>query len=352
MSALQETLKQIVPPDEGFRSQARTRIEGLAMPPWALGRLLDLAVDLAGMTRSLQPPLARRVCVVMGADHGIVAEGVTNYPQEVTKSILLTAVRGGAGISVLARQAHCDVLVVDLGIVGDLSRLNAKNFRHCPVARGSANFARGPAMTPAQAMKSLETGIGLARALGAANDVFVTGEMGIGNTTPATAIVCALTGCTAAEATGRGTGLDDTQLKHKTEVIQRALELNRPNPKDGLDVLAKVGGFEIGGLAGLILGAAAQRKPVVVDGFISTAAALIAQALCPAATGYMIAAHQSAETGHKVMLKHLDKQALLDLNLRLGEGTGAVLALHLLDGAVAVLTKMFTLQEALALKEA
>jgi nicotinate-nucleotide--dimethylbenzimidazole phosphoribosyltransferase len=350
MNLLDDVIAQIAPPDPEFRAQARTRLETLAMPPWALGRVLDLGVDLVGMTRALPPPVSRRLVVVMAGDHGVTVEGVTNFPAEVTRAIVLTAVRGGAGINVLARQTRCDVLVVDLGVAGGLGHLTAPNFLARPVAPGTQNLARGPAMTAAQARQSLETGIRLAQEQGRHYDVFATGEMGIGNTTPAAAIAAAITGRPAAAVTGRGTGLTDAQLAHKTEVVARALAVNRPDARDGLDVLAKVGGFEIGGLAGLILGAAAQRRPVVVDGFIATAAALIAHVLCPAAGGYLIAAHRSAEGGHRVMLEHLGKSALLDLDLRLGEGTGAALAMPLLDGAAAILTEMFTLDQALKLK--
>ncbi len=350
MSLLESTLASIEGADAEYREQAAARLESLAMPHWALGGLLDLAVDLAGITRSMNPPVDRRLAVVMCGDHGVVAEGVTSYPSDVTRAILLTAVHGGAGVSVLARQADCDVVVVDMGIASDTGSIVADNFLSRPVGPGTENLAAGPAMTPEQAQQAVETGINIACTRGGSSDVLVTGEMGIGNTTPATAILCTLTGKKPKTVTGRGAGLDDAKLKTKIRIIEKALKTNKPDKTDGLDVLAKVGGFEIGGLAGVILGAAAMRRPVVVDGFISTAAAMIAHALCPAAADYMISGHAGAEPGHQAMLEHLGKQPLLDLGLRLGEGSGAVLALPLLNSATAVLREMYTLQEAMALK--
>ena len=317
------------------------------MPYWALGRLLDLAEDLAGITRSLRPPIARKAIFTMAGDHGVVAEGVSKYPQEVTPQMVANFVAGGAGINALARQVGATVTVVDMGIAGDVSDLAAAGkIVSRPVAPGTANMARGPAMTRAQAQQSIQTGIALARELGERIDVFGTGDMGIANTTPSAAILACLTASPVEDVTGRGTGIGDQQLLHKIDVIFRSLAINKPRPADALDVLAKVGGFEIGGIAGLILGAAAQHKPVVIDGFISTAGAMIAHLLSPACTDYMIAAHRSQELGHRFMHKHLGKLPLLDLNLRLGEGTGAALAMHLVDAAVAVLTEVATFEEA------
>jgi nicotinate-nucleotide--dimethylbenzimidazole phosphoribosyltransferase len=234
-----------------------------------------------------------------------------------------------------------------MGVAGDLSALaNAKKILGRKVAPGTANLARGPAMTRQQAVAALETGIDIANSLAPSTDIFGTGEMGIGNTTPSTAIVACITGTAVAEVTGRGTGIDDGSLKNKILVVERALLVNKPNPADGLDVLQKIGGFEIGGLAGLILGAAALKKPVIIDGFISTAAALIAHTLCPTAGEYMIAGHRSVEQGHRCMHNHLCKEPLLDLNLRLGEGTGATLAMNLVEAAARILTEVATFEEA------
>ncbi len=342
---LERTVGRITPQDKSLRQQATARIEQLTMPHWALGRLLDLAVDLAGMTRQMHPPVQRKAIVTMAGDHGVAAAGVSKYPQAVTVQMVHNFVHGGAGINAVARCCGARVVVVDMGVAGDLSALGER-IVHRRVAAGTANLVDGPAMSPAQALQSLTNGISLAEELAADCDVIGTGDMGIGNTTASAAIGAVLTGRPVTDLTGRGTGLDDAQLAHKIQVIQQALRINQPDRRDGLDVLAKVGGFEIGGLAGLILGAAANRKPVLVDGLISTAGALLAQALCPQCTDYMIASHCGAEPGHRVMLEHLGKKPLLDLGLRLGEGTGSALAMPLVDAAVAVLTQVATFAEA------
>lgn len=344
---LQETVSKIEPQDPAWREKAKNRLDQLTMPHWALGRLMDLAMDLAGMTRSMRPPVSRKAVVAMAGDHGVAAEGVSKYPQEVTGQMVRNFVAGGAGINALARRAGAGVFVVDMGVAADLSDLAAAGqILSRRVATGTANLAAGPAMSRQQAVQAVEAGIGVACELGGRVDVFGTGDMGIANTTPSTAILACLGGSAVEDVTGRGTGIDDAQLKLKIDVVRRGLAVNRPDPHDALDVLSKVGGFEIAGLAGLILGAAAQKKPVVVDGFISTAAALVAHLLCPACGDYMIAAHRSMELGHRFMHEHLGKLPLLDLNLRLGEGTGAALAMHLVDAAVAVLTEVATFEEA------
>ena len=345
MSLLDETLASIAPVDSSAKAAARTRLEQLCMPFWALGRLLDLAEDLAAMTGSARPAVQRKTIVVMAADHGVVAEGVSAYPQEVTTQMVANFVAGGASINALARLVGAQVTVVDMGVAGDLSFLGATVLDR-KVGPGTRNMARGPAMSRDEAISAVEAGIGVARSLGASTDVFGTGEMGIGNTTASSAIVAAVSGATPEEVTGRGTGIDDEQLRHKAEIVRQALEANRPDPADGLDLLAKVGGFEIGGIAGLILAAAAMRKPVLVDGFISTAGALVAQALSPLCAQYMIAAHRSVERGHRIALEQLGKKPLLDMDLRLGEGTGAALAMNLVEAAVRVLTEVATFEEA------
>jgi len=347
MSLLEDTIQRISPQDPSWRAKARARLEQLTMPYWALGRLMDLAEDLAGMTRSLRPPVARKAIVTMAGDHGVVAEGVSKYPQVVTQQMVFNFVGGGAGINALAGQVGARVLVVDMGVAADLGELaRSGKIVSKRVAPGTQNIARGPAMSREQAVRAIEAGIEVVRELGDSVDILGSGEMGIGNTTPSSAIVAAITGCSAAEATGRGTGIEDDQLEHKIRVVQKALDVNRPDRADGLDVLMKVGGFEIGGIAGLILGAAAARKPVLIDGFISTAGALIAHALSPVAADYTIAAHRSAERGHILALLHLEKQPLLDLGMRLGEGTGAAVAMNLVDAAVRILTEVRTFEEA------
>jgi nicotinate-nucleotide--dimethylbenzimidazole phosphoribosyltransferase len=347
MQLIEKTIQKIQPQDKTWRDKATARLEQLTMPHWALGRLMDLAQDLAGMTRSIKPDFTQKTIVTMAGDHGVTAEGVSNFPSEVTVQMVHNFVNGGAGINALAKLNNAKVIVVDMGVAGDLSGLvQSGKIISKRIADGTANMAKGPAMSREQAIASIEAGISSANELAETTDIFGTGDMGIGNTTPSTAIVSTLTKASVCELTGRGTGIEDEQLKHKIDVIEAALKLNAPDALDGIDVLSKVGGFEIGGIAGLILGAASLRKPVVVDGFISTAGALIAQSLARACTDYIIAAHNSVEPGHKVMLGKLKKQALLDLNLRLGEGTGAALAMNLVDAAVKVLTEIATFEEA------
>jgi nicotinate-nucleotide--dimethylbenzimidazole phosphoribosyltransferase len=348
MKLLEETIAEIIPQDQDARAKAKVRLEQLTMPYWALGRLMDLALDLAGITRSLRPRVKRKMIVTMAADHGVVAEGVSLFPQEVTRQMVHNFVNEGAGINALARQAGADVVVVDMGVAADLSELaGAGRIFSMHIAPGTRNMAAGAAMTRAQAIRSLEAGIEMAHELTFVTDVFGTGDMGIGNTTPSSAIVAVMSGLPAAEVTGTGTGIDSEQLKRKVAVIEKAIEINKPDNNDALDVLAKVGGFEIGGIAGLILGAAALKKPVVVDGFISTAGALIARALSPASADYMIAAHRSMEKGHVAALEILGKQPLIDLDLRLGEGTGAALAMNFVEASVRILTEVATFEEAM-----
>lgn len=347
MNLLQATIARIRPQDVLWRARAKDRLDQLIMPHWALGRLMDLAVDLAGISRSLTPPVARPTIVTMAGDHGVAAEGVSKYPQEVTPQMIFGFVGGMAGINALANVAGARIVVVDMGVAADLSGLvRDGKILDKKIALGTGNIAVGPAMTRDQAVRAVEAGIEVVEQLAETTDVFGTGEMGIANTTPSTAVAAAVTGLPAASLTGRGTGIGDVSLARKTAVVERALAANRPDPADALDVLAKVGGFEIGGIAGVILGAAARQKPVVVDGFISTAGALLAQLLCPTAVEYVVAAHRSAEVGHAAMLAHLGQQPLLDLGLRLGEGTGAALAMPLLDAARRILTEVATFDEA------
>ncbi len=347
MSLLKRTLKEIYPQDSDSRDLAKTRLDNLTMPHWALGDLMDLSVDLAGMTRSVHPKVARKAIVTMAGDHGVVAEGVSKFPQEVTPQMVYNFVNGGAGINALAKQAGAEVIVVDMGVAADLKELaDQGKIINKKVGLGTDNIAKGPAMSHAMATRAVESGIDVANELADRVDIFGTGDMGIGNTTPSTAIAAVITGKSLKELTGRGTGLDDEQLNHKIHVLEKILERNKPDPKNGLDILSKVGGFEIGGIAGLIIGAAAHRKPVVVDGFISSAGALIAIAIEPFVRDYIICAHRSMEPGHRAMQEKLGCRPLLDLNLRLGEGTGAALAMNLVEAAAAILTEVATFEEA------
>ncbi|MCI5128979.1 MAG: nicotinate-nucleotide--dimethylbenzimidazole phosphoribosyltransferase [Candidatus Electrothrix sp. AS4_5] len=344
---LEATFRKIFPQDSEFRDKATARLEQLTMPHWALGDLMDLAVDLAGITRSLHPPIQRKRVVIMVGDHGVTAEGVSKFPSEVTVQMVYNFVNGGAGINALARQAGAEVSVVDMGCSEDLSALaNKGKIISKKIAAGTENMVHGPAMTRTQAVMAVEAGIEVAQQMASEVDIFATGDMGIGNTTASTAIIAAMTDKTLDQLTGRGTGLDDEQLEHKKEILAKALQMNKPDSKDGLDVLAKVGGYEIGGIAGLIIGAAAQQKPVLVDGFISTAGAMIACKLEPFVRDYIICAHRSVEQGHVIMQEKIGCKPLLDLNLRLGEGTGAALAMNVVEAAVAVLTEVATFADA------
>lgn len=348
MNYLEKTLQKIFPQNSESREQAKERLDNLAIPHWALGDLMDLAMDLAGIYGTITPQIQQKAVVTMAGDHGVVAENISKYPSEVTPQMVYNFVRGGAGINALSRQSGTDVFVVDMGVAADLNDLVAeKKIINKKVGLGTDNIAQGPAMSKAMAMRAIESGIDVATDLTKRYDILGTGDMGIGNTTPSTAIAAVCTGLDVDVLTGRGTGLDDDQLAHKINVIKRALEVNKPNPKDGLDILAKVGGFEIGGIAGLILGCAANRKPVVIDGFISTAGALIAEKIEPFVKDYMIFAHRSVEPGHRAMQECLGcKKPLLDLNFRLGEGTGSAVAMNLVESARAVLVEVSTFEEA------
>lgn len=347
---LEEILRQIQPADPTWIEKARERTAQLAIPPRALGRLHDISERLCGITRSLAPDVTRRAILVMAGDHGVAAEGVSAFPQEVTGEMVKNFIRGGAGINVLARWVGAQVIVVDMGIIPDVdvSSLEGKDsFRLSKVGRGTANLAKGPAMTREQAESAILAGFELASEQVAKGAQMIgTGDMGIANTTPSAAIGVALTGNSVEALVGRGTGVSDEGLRTKQRVIQEALAVNKPDPADGIDVLAKVGGFEIGGIAGCILAGAYHRRPVVIDGFISTAGALIAHALCPSVVDYLFAGHCSEEAGHRLMLKHLGLQPILDLGLRLGEGTGGALAMGVIEGASRIFKEILTFEEA------
>lgn len=346
--SLDDVVRGIRPLDARWRQRARQRLNDLAIPLGSLGRLLDIAEQLAAICENLKPSVEKKVVVTMAGDHGVVAEGVSACPQEVTLQMVYNFVAGGAGINALARTAGARVVVVDMGVAGDLSELVAQGkIISRKIAYGTQNMTKGPAMTREQAIQAVEAGIEIAVDL--INDgaqILGTGDMGIGNTTPSSAILAALSGLPAREVTGRGSGIDDETFERKVNAIQTALAVNNPDPGDPLDVLSKVGGFEIGGIAGVILGAAYCRVPVVIDGFISTAGALLAKRIAPASVEYMIAGHRSMEYGHRYMLSELGLQPLLDLNMRLGEGTGAALAMCIVEGAARVISEMLTFEEA------
>lgn len=343
---LEELITRIKPLDEVAMQSARIRQDTLTKPRGSLGRLEELSIQMAGISACPLPSVERKTVIVMASDHGVTREGVSAYPAEVTPQMVSNFLRGGAAINVLARQANARVVIVDMGVASEIEDVMGELVR-CKIGLGTANLVEGPAMAREQAMESIQSGIEITEAeIARGVDIFATGDMGIGNTTAAAAIACALMRQLPENIAGRGTGVDDGGLKRKINVITRALNVNKPNGNDAIDVLAKVGGFEIGGLAGVMLAAAANRKPVVIDGFISTAAAMIAATLVPAARDYMLAAHVSQERGHKLMLEWLALNPLLDMNMRLGEGTGAALAFHLIEASTRILREMATFNEA------
>ncbi|MBB6675353.1 nicotinate-nucleotide--dimethylbenzimidazole phosphoribosyltransferase [Cohnella nanjingensis] len=342
---LDAAIRSIGALDEAAMREAAARLDQLIKPPGSLGRLEELAIRLAGITGTpvAERPL-RKAVVVMAGDHGVCDEGVSAFPQEVTPQMVLNFLQGGAAINVLARQTGAEVVCVDIGVKGDLAHERLLSRR---VRGGTANMARGAAMTREEAIRALVAGIEVAEELAERGyGLFATGEMGIGNTTPSAALLAVWGGLEAKEVVGRGTGIDDAGLARKREAVERAIAVNRPDEADPLDVLSKLGGLEIAGLAGVIIGAASRRCPVVIDGFISTVAALAACKLAPGAEPYLIASHLSEERGHGLALRKLGLAPMLHLGMRLGEGTGAALVFPLIDAAGGVLREMATFDSA------
>ncbi len=349
---LEQILNRIEPLDRAAMDAARNHHACLAIPADSLGRFHEFGIRLAGITGRAQPRIEDLGVITMAGDHGVAAQGVSKFPQEVTPQMVANFARGGAAINVLARHVGARLTVVDMGVAGPEMDLRVADpgrtrFLSRRVAPATADLSRGPAMSREQAVAALETGMAVfmeekERGL----DAVGTGDMGIANTTPSSAIACALLGRDAQSLVNRGTGIDDDALANKVRVVRRALEVNRPDPSDPMDVLAKVGGFEIGGIAGVILAACAHRVPVVVDGFISTAAALLASAFHPEVKHFLFSGHQSAVEGHRRMLTSLGLTPMLDLGMRLGEGTGAALGLSLLRAASRIATEMLTFEQA------
>ena len=342
---LDDTVKQIRPLDRSIEPAAQKRLDSLTKPQGSLGRLEELARRVAVIQKKVPPSLGQKLLFVFAADHGVTQEGVSAYPKGVTAQMTRNFLSGGAAINVLARHYGVEVEVVDVGVDHDFA--GARGLKHYKIRRGTANFTHGPAMTREEAVSSVEIGIRLAEAA-ARKNIFLlgAGEMGIGNTSSAAAILCALTGVEPANVAGRGTGIDDTTLGRKIAAIESGLGANRPDAGDPLDVLAKVGGLEIGAMTGMILGAAALRVPMVLDGFISGAAALLAQRFCSHVRDVLFASHLSAEKGHELMLAELKLTPVLNLNLRLGEGTGACMLMGLIEAAVRILGEMATFDSA------
>lgn len=336
----------VIPPiHQDAARLAEERQAQLTKPAGSMGQLEDLSIQLAGISGQKRPDFPRKAVIVMAADHGVTREGVSAYPAEVTPQMVINFLNGGAAINVLTRQAGARVVIVDIGVAYDFK--NAPGMIHHKIAWGTESFLHGPAMTRAQAEEAIQVGMDVVQDEAAKGlDLVATGDMGIGNTSPSSAIVATFTGLPVETVTGRGTGVDDAGLSRKVAVIKQALAVNRPDPNDPLDVLAKVGGFEIAGLVGVVIGGAAKGIPVVVDGFISGAAALVAAALVPGVKPYLVASHQSVEIGHRVIWERLGIKPLLNLGLRLGEGTGSVLAFHLVDASTRILNEMATFSDA------
>jgi len=345
MQKLKDTLAKIEPLKEEFFQKAQKRLDNLTKPQGSLGRLEDFAKRYVAITENLNPKIQNKFIFTFAGDHGVVEEGISAFPKEVTGQMVLNFIAGGAGVNVLARHVGAEVVVVDIGVAHDFEPTNGLLIRK--IARGTQNMSKGPAMSIEEAINAINVGIDIANEYaGGGADIFGTGDMGIGNTTPSSAILAVITGEPVGRITGRGTGIDDQTLERKMGVIEKSISINNPNPKDPLDVLAKLGGFEIAGIAGLIIGAAANRVPTVVDGFISTAGALIATEINPLIKSYIFASHQSAEPGHRIMLERIGLKPMLDLSLKLGEGTGAALGISLVDAGVKILTEMATFGDA------
>ncbi len=348
---LKHHIKHIKPADKKMRKKAEEFLKTKTMPTWALGKLLDLAVDLVGMTGELKPDTSKKVIFVMAGDNGVAEEGVSAYPQEVTIQMAENISNGGAGINVLGNQVGAEVHLVDMGMKNIPEELNNSenvSVSTIHIGNGTKDIKVGPAMTRKEAINAIIAAYNLATEHIDRNGdkIIGIGELGIGNTTPATAIISTLGNLPVNIVTGRGTGLNDEQLEHKIEVISEAIKVNNPDNEDPIDVLAKLGGFEIAGMVGIILAACSRQIPVVIDGYVTASAALIAYHLDPKTGDYMIASHKSVEPGHNYFYNLINKEPLLDLNLRLGEGTGGALAMFLIDCASAILRDMASFDEA------
>ncbi len=350
MHLLQQTIQNIQGADNKMMEEARERIDALSKPPGSLGKLESLAVQLSGITGQLFPNIDNKAIIVCAADHGVCDEGVTSNPQNVTVFQTLNFPKGLTGVCAIAKITNAKIVTVDVGVKEDIpfdAGVILKKIKY-----GTDNMAKGPAMSREEAIQSIEVGIEVATGeIKNGASVLGTGEMGIGNTTPSAAILSVLHACNPLEVTGFGAGIGPGGIEHKVEVIQKAIALNKPNRQDAIDILAKVGGLEIGAMAGVVLAAAANRKPVVIDGFISTIAALLAYELEPKVKDYIIPSHTSEEPGAKIAADLLGVEPMLHMNMRLGEGSGAALAFPILDAACSMMQNMATLEESMKLLE-
>lgn len=345
MENIQKVIKKINKIDYKLMDDAQKRLDNLTKPQGSLGKLEELAKLLVGITGMKEPETKNKVIFTFAADHGVTKEGVSAFPSEVTAQMVYNFLNGGAAINVLAKHIGARVVVADLGVASDLKKhpkLIIKKINY-----GTKNMVKEPVMSREEAIKSIESGIEIfEKEFKKGIDIIGTGDMGIGNTTASSAITAVFTGKPVGIITGKGTGINDNGLKNKIKIIQKALEFNKPDSKDAIDVLSKVGGFEIGGLCGVILAAASRKIPVVVDGFISGASALVAYHLEPKVRDYLIASHCSVEKGHKAILEHLKLSPVLNLDMRLGEGTGSALAMGIIEASVKILTQMATFENA------
>jgi nicotinate-nucleotide--dimethylbenzimidazole phosphoribosyltransferase len=351
MSLFNTTIARIGGLNYDSLEQARQKLDLLTKPQGSLGKLESLAMQVAAIRATTTPRMKHKTIFTLAADHGITEEGVSAFPQEVTAQMVENFLSEGAAINVLAKHVGAKVIVVDMGVVTQIKSRKV-NFIDKKINAGTKNFLKCQAMTSQEAFSAIEAGITLVNDQNRRGlDIIGTGEMGIGNTTSSSAITALYTEKDVADVTGKGTGITGASLLHKIQVIRKALAIHKPDVRDPLDVLAKIGGFEIGGLVGVILGACAKRIPVVIDGFISSAAALLAFHLEPKVKDFLIASHCSVEKGHKAILEHIGLSPVLDLDLRLGEGTGAALAIGIVDASIKILTQMATFKSACVSKK-
>ena len=342
---ISQTLEKIQPVSSNLLDKAQAHLDSLTKPPSSLGKLEELAKRYVAIQNNESPTLKKISTVVFAADHGVTAEGISAYPSEVTAQMVINFLNKGAAVNVLANHISAEVTIVDIGV--NFQFESHPNLLDRKIALGTKNFSKEPSMTRSQAETSIVTGIEIATESAKKGiDILTTGEMGIGNTTPSSAIFSILGNTPVEYVTGRGTGIDDSTLTKKISIIIKGIDLHKPESDDPIDILAKVGGFEIGGIAGLILGAAAQKIPVVVDGFISGAGAALALKMSPSAGDYIFPSHRSTEPGHKIFFELLGYPPLFDLNMRLGEGTGALLAVNLIQSAIKIYKEMATFQSA------
>ncbi len=344
MELLERTIAEIGELDQSIMEQAKVRLDNLTKPVGSLGDLEKLAIKLAGIRGELYPDFNQKVHIVMAGDHGVAGEGVSAFPQEVTTQMVHNFINNGAAINVLAAEVGAELRVVDIGMI---DTIDDQTLIQKKIKNGTDNMVYGPAMTEIEAVRALEVGIEVAhKAIDEGANLISTGEVGIGNTTPSSAILAVLSDLDLKEIVGIGTGLDSKGLNNKINTIEKAIKTNTPDPQNALDILAKVGGLEIAGMAGVMLGAASRNTPVILDGLISTAAALIASQLSPELRDYLIPSHKSSEPGHIKIYEKLGLEPFIDLKMRLGEGTGAVLAIPFVEASISILKNMATFEEA------